>query len=169
MFDVLDDDKLTELATPLVRARRVWILSGETSRAGAYALLSGLSMVRPDVLLVDEHTSGAALSSSAPGDAAVVIDFARYRRHCISAARTLSAHGVHVVAITDGPLSPLASLTDTWCQLVVPAIGPFDSSVPAVAVAELLVAQVALQLRKKARDRIDRTEELWEATDTFVG
>ena len=72
-----------------------------------------------------------------------------------------------IVAITDGPLSPLAAMTDTWCALKVPAIGPFDSSLPAVAVAELLVAHIANELRDEARARIDRTEALWEATDTF--
>ena len=92
----------------------------------------------------------------------------RYRRHAITAARTLAELGVQIVAITDGPLSPLASLTDHWCELKVPAIGPFDSSVPAVAMAELLVAHVATQLRDDARARIDRTEALWEATETFL-
>jgi DNA-binding MurR/RpiR family transcriptional regulator len=59
-------------------------------------------------------------------------------------------------------------MTDTWYALSVPAVGPFDSSVPAVALAELLVAEVAASLRTKARDRIDRTEALWKATDTFL-
>ena len=76
--------------------------------------------------------------------------------------------GVDIVAITDGPLSPLVALTDTWCEIRVPAIGPFDSSVPAVALAELLVAQVAADLHDEATDRIDRIEELWEATGTFL-
>ncbi|MDH3785428.1 MAG: hypothetical protein OEV00_08900, partial [Acidobacteriota bacterium] len=66
-----------------------------------------------------------------------------------------------------GPLSPLAALTEHWCALTVPAVGPFDSSVPAVAAAELLVAQVSRDLKKDARDRIDRTEALWDTTGTF--
>ena len=167
VFDALDADRLATLADPIVRAKRVWILSGETSKAGAHALHSGLRIVRPDVHLVEEHSGGSDLSSAVPGDAAVVFDFARYRQHAIIAARTLAANGVDIVAITDGPLSPLASLTETWCELHVPAIGPFDSSVPAVAMAELLVAYVATH-RDDARARIDRTEALWEATGTFL-
>lgn len=168
VFEALDGDRLAALAGPIVRARNVWILSGETSRAGAHALLSGMTMIRPGVHLVEEHSSGRDLSSAADDDVAIVFDFARYRRHSITAARTLAEQGVDIVAITDGPFSPLASLTDTWCELKVPAIGPFDSSVPAVAVAELLVAHVATQLRDQARGRIDRTEAMWEATGTFL-
>ena len=61
-----------------------------------------------------------------------------------------------MIAVTDGPLSPLASFTDHWCQVTIPAVGPFDSSVPVVAAAELLVAQVSRDLKASARDRIDR-------------
>ena len=57
---------------------------------------------------------------------------------------------------------------DTWCQIVVPAIGPFDSSVPVVALCEMLVAQVAKELHEDATDRIDRIEALWEETEAFL-
>ncbi|MEO2163218.1 MAG: MurR/RpiR family transcriptional regulator [bacterium] len=168
VVQAVDDGQLAALAKPIRKARRVWILSGETSRAGALALHSGLAMIRPGIRLIDEHSSGGDLSSASPRDAAVVIDFARYRNHCVSMAKALAENGVPIVAITDSPFSPLAALTDTWCELTVPAVGPFDSSVPAVALAELLVAEVAASLRDKARDHIDRTEALWKATGTFL-
>lgn len=160
--------KIEALATPIAHARSVWILSGETSRAGAHTLHSGLTMIRGDVHFVNEHSSARDLGNATPSDVAVVFDFARYRRHSTNAARTLAADGIPIVAITDGPLSPLAALTDTWCELTIPAIGPFDSSIPAVATAELLVAAVAHILHDKARDHIDRTEALWKASDTFL-
>ncbi len=167
-FQALDEKRLAELAAPIVSGRNVWILSGETSMAGAHALNSGLAMLRPDVHLVEEHSTGRDLSSAAPGDVAVVFDFARYRFNSVTAARTLAKLGVAIVAITDGPLSPLASLTKTWCELKIPAVGPFDSSIPAVTAAELIVARVASELRDEARERIDRLEALWRATGTFL-
>lgn len=167
-FDALADDRLAALVEPIVSAPSVWILSGETSMAGAMALHSGLSMVREQVTLVHEHSAGSDLCGAASGDTAVVLDFARYRRSSICAARTLAERGVSIVAITDGPLSPLASLTQTWVGLTIPAVGPFDSSIPAVIAAELLVAQVVRQIGDEARDRIDQLEALWEATGTFL-
>ena len=170
-FAALDEQRLLALATPIAAAKNVWIISGETSMAGAYVLHSGLAMIRPDVHLVIEHSTGRELSSAAPGDTAVVFDFARYRRNSITTARALEQLGVTIVAITDGPLSPLAALTklsNTWCELNIPAVGPFDSSIPAVMAAELLVAQVVHQLGDQARQRIDRLESLWQATDTFL-
>ena len=160
--------RLDALARPIIGASNVWILSGETSQAGAHALHSGLSMIRPGVRLIEEHSSARDLSSACGGDVAVVFDFARYRRHAITVARALAQMDVQIVAITDGPLSPLAAVTDTWCELRVPGVGPFDSSVPAVAIAELLVAHIARELQDSATEHIDRTEALWEATGTFL-
>ncbi|MHC5114876.1 MAG: MurR/RpiR family transcriptional regulator [Planctomycetota bacterium] len=168
VFDALDEERLASLAAPIVDARNVWILSGETSRAGAHTLHSGLSMIRPHVTLVDEHTTGRDLSGAGPEDAVVVFDFERYRRNSITTARTLADLGVTIVAITDGPLSPLASFADRWCSLSIPAVGPFDSSAPAVMAAELITAQVAIRLGDDARERIDQLEALWEATGTFL-
>jgi len=167
VFEAIEGDRLAALARPIVHAENVWILSGETSRAGAHALQSGLSIVRPGVSILEAHTMSTDLSDAGPRDAAVVFDFFRYRRQVITATRVLADSGVAVVAITDSPLSPLAELADTWCEIEVPAIGPFDSSVPAVTIAELLVSQVAKDLHDEATARIDRIEALWKQTEVF--
>ncbi len=168
VFDAIEGERLAELIDPIVRAEKVWILSGETSQAGAHALHSGLSMVRPGVRSLVEHSFGSDLSDAGPGDAAVVFDFYRYRRQVATATRVLADAGTTIVAITDSPLSPLVELADTWCQIEVPAIGPFDSSVSVVAMCELLVAAVAKALHEDAANRIDRIETLWEETKAFV-
>jgi DNA-binding MurR/RpiR family transcriptional regulator len=167
-LDSLTTERLATLARPIVDAERVWIISGETSMSGAHALHSGLAMVRPDVHMVQAQSTGRDITGAGPSDCAVVIDFPRYRRTSITAARTLADLGVTLVAITDGALSPLASLTPTWCALQVPAVGPFDSSVPVVLASELIVAKAVALLGDRARERIDRLEGMWQATETFV-
>lgn len=168
VLDALEDGRIAELAAPVVRAEKVWILSGETSQAGAHALHSGLSMVRPGVRSLEEHSFGTALSDAGPCDAVVVFDFFRYRRQVATAARVFRDAGVTVVAITDSPLSPLVELADTWCQIEIPAVGPFDSSAPVVLMCELLVGEIAQELQDDATNRIDRIEALWEETEVFL-
>lgn len=168
VFEALDGDRIAELTRPIVQANKVWILSGETSQAGAHVMHSKLSIVRPGVRALEERSYGIDLGDAAPGDTAVVFDFFRYRTQVTLAARILAEAGVTIVAITDSPLSPLVELADTWCQIDVPAIGPFDSSVPIVAMCELLVARVAKDLKDQATNRVDRIETLWEETNAFV-
>ncbi len=168
VFDVLDGDRLASLVAPIVGARTVWIVTGETSRAGAVTLASGLSMIRPGVRLLEGSGVPVAMADAGPGDVVVAFDFPRYRTAAVRTVGTLADAGVDVVAITDGPLSPFVAHATAWCGLSVPAIGPFDSSVPAVIAAELIVAQVAGEIHGTATDRIDRIEELWDATGTFL-
>jgi DNA-binding MurR/RpiR family transcriptional regulator len=168
VFELVDSEQIAALARPILHARQVWVLSGETSRAGAHAFQSGLSIVRPGVHLLDDRSIGTDLGAAAAGDVAVVFDFYRYRRLVATATRVLSEAGVHVVAVTDSPLSPLVELADDWCQIRVPAVGPFDSSVSVVALAELLVSRVAKELHDDATQRIDRIEALWEQTEVFL-
>ncbi|MEE2819260.1 MAG: MurR/RpiR family transcriptional regulator, partial [Planctomycetota bacterium] len=104
-FDELNSESLANMATPIVSAPQVFILSGETSMAGAYVLQSGLSMIRDNVMLIEEHATGRALCGAQQGDVAVVFDFSRYRRNSILASQTLGEHGVTIVAVTDSPLS----------------------------------------------------------------
>lgn len=168
VLDTLDEERLTSMATPIAKARAVWIITGETSMAGATVLASGLSMVRDHVQLINEQSAPRQLTGAGAQDVAVVFDFARYRRHSVLAARAMAGHGVSIIAITDGPLSPLASLATNWCQLRIPAVGPFDSAIPAVLAAELLTSRVVRLLGKKAHARIDRLEELWQQMGTFL-
>ncbi|MBT8083509.1 MAG: MurR/RpiR family transcriptional regulator [Gammaproteobacteria bacterium] len=168
VFDALEGDRLAQLVSPLVQARTIWILSGEPSLAGARALYSGLAMVRPGVRLLEDHSYGTDLSDVERGDAAVVIDFMRYRRQIVAATRMLADAAVTIVAITDGPLSPLIELADVSSQIKVPAVGPFDSSIPVVALCELLVAQVTKELHEDATNRIDRIEALWDRSEAFL-
>ncbi|MEO1128596.1 MAG: MurR/RpiR family transcriptional regulator [Planctomycetota bacterium] len=168
VFDSLEAERLDAMVGHLVAARHVWVLSGETSMAGAHTLHSGLSMLRANVRLVVEQSVGRDLAGASEDDVAVVFDFVRYRRHSITAARALAHRGVSILAITDGPLSPLAPLADVWCQVTVPAVGPFDSGIPAVVAAELMVSAAARRLGDTARERIDALEALWQSTGTFL-
>jgi DNA-binding MurR/RpiR family transcriptional regulator len=168
VFEVLENGRLAEMVESVVQAEAVWVLSGETSRAGAHALESGLSMVRPGVRILEEHSYGTDLSDAGPRDVAIVFDFHRYRREVAIASRALANAGVRVLAVTDSPFSPLVELADKWVQIEVPPVGPFDSSVPVVLMSELLVAEVAKELYEDATDRIDRIEALWEKTEAFI-
>ncbi|MDH3903121.1 MAG: MurR/RpiR family transcriptional regulator [Xanthomonadales bacterium] len=168
VFSALEGGQLAKLAAPLVKAETVWVLSGETSQAGAQAFHSGLSMVRPGVRSLEEHSYGTDLSDATPNDAVIVFDFFRYRRKVTNAAQVFADTGASVVAITDSPLSPLVELADVWCEIEVPAVGPFDSSVPVVAIAELLVSRIARDLQDEATARIDQIEAIWEQTGVFI-
>jgi DNA-binding MurR/RpiR family transcriptional regulator len=171
VFDSTTPEQVAAMAEAIATTRgRVWIVSSDTSSAAAHVLHNGLSLLRQGV----RHLSGGAaavtaeLVDAAPGDVVVAIDTPRYEQRIVDTVRWLAGLGAIVLAVTDGPLSPLAGLADSWCQVDVRSVGPFDSALPTVAVAELVVADVAARLRDAATRRLDRAEALWALHGVFV-
>ncbi|MFQ5557037.1 MAG: MurR/RpiR family transcriptional regulator, partial [Acidimicrobiales bacterium] len=164
VFGTNEADTIERLATSVsCTGGRVWIVASETSSAAAHVLAGGLRLLRPGVRHLTGSRAGIVsdLTDAAAGDVVVAIDFPRYERSVLRTTRLLAEMGATVVAITDGALSPLAELALVWCEVEVPAIGPFDSVLPAVAVVEGLVAEVARLSAARAAERIDRAEALW--------
>jgi len=147
---------------------QVWIIGSESS-AGALVLASGLRLLRPRV----RHLKGSAaaisadLTDAAPGDVAVAIDFRRYESAVVDVTNLLAGCGVTVVAITDGAFSPIVAHAEAWCEVDVPAIGPFDSALPSIAVVEAILAHTTHQLAEQATARIDAAEALWASEGIF--
>ncbi len=168
-FEAVNADTVRRMADPIVSTgRRVWIVASESS-AAARVLAGGLRLLRPGVchLAGSRHRIAACLTEASPGDVVVVIDFFRYERSVLRTIDVLLDIGTTIVAITDGAFSPLAAAAEVWCGIDVPAVGPFDSALPAVAVVEALLAEVAGRSPAEALSRIDRVEALWSAEQVF--
>ncbi|MDH3294505.1 MAG: SIS domain-containing protein, partial [Acidimicrobiia bacterium] len=169
-LDSVDDATIAALAVPIATTRgRVLILCAETSAAPGRLLADNLGLLRPGVQLLagSSATMAADLADVGATDVVMVIDFPRYEATIVAAAEHAADRGATVLAVTDGPLSPLATVADTWVGVPIQAIGPFDSILPAVVLAELLIAEVADLLRTQATTRLDRIEALWSASGVF--
>lgn len=170
-FERLDDDRVDAIARTLTDAQdRVWIIASESSSPVAHLLATNLGLLRPGVVQLrgSGPSSAAAVVDASERDAAIAIDFPRYERAVVDIAAALADRGVTVTALTDGPLSPLVSIATHWCGIVVPPVGPFDSAVPTVAVAEVLIARVATRLGDDAAGRLDAVEQRWANDRIFI-
>ncbi len=166
----LDDDTLAGAAATIAEAPgTVWVLCAETAATPGTLLAGNLRLLRPGVrnLGGPPPIMASDLAEAGSDDVAIIIDFPRYESTVIAAAAELTAADVTIIAITDGPFSPLAPLADTWWGVDVEAVGPFDSVLPVVAVVELLIAETARLLRDQATDRLDRIERLWTDGGVF--
>jgi DNA-binding MurR/RpiR family transcriptional regulator len=170
-FDRCPNDVLHAMASCVAApASRVWIVASETSSPVAQLLSSNLRLIRPGV----HHVTGskaavaATLIDATTHDVVIAIDVARYEQSVVETSRLLASRGATVIAITDGPLSPLAAIADHWCGVTIPAVGPFDSALPIVAIAELLTATVAYRLQSDATTRLDQAEAAWHDHGVFT-
>ncbi|UDY35256.1 MurR/RpiR family transcriptional regulator [Dermatobacter hominis] len=148
------------------RRRRVLVLSGDAGSGVGRQAVTHLSMVRDGV----EELGGSAvavgrlLSRTAEGDVLLCIDLPRHDRWVLDAVGAARARGVLVLAVTDSPLSPLATDAEVVVAVESHDVGPFDSYVAVLAVVEVLVAGVAHRLRSSAAEHLDVLEAVWEET-----
>ncbi len=150
--------------------RRVVLCPGDCARGIALLMSDQLLSLRPDVTLIDGNQVrvGRELALIDDGDVVVAIDFHRYDRWVVLASELARERGAKLIAITDSRLGPLAR--SAHCTFVASAasVGPFDSQVAALALANALVVGAAEQLRPDASDRLGRVERLWKKMDALT-
>jgi DNA-binding MurR/RpiR family transcriptional regulator len=153
------------------RRRQVWVLPGDTTAPVGETLAVPLGQLREGVTLLtgSEISAGRMLAGLHPGDTLVVIDVRRYERWLVDLARWAIGEGAALVALTDSPLSPLATVASETFFMAAQSVGPFDSMTGGIALANALVAGVAVRLRSTAPARLDMIESVWGATRAVVG
>ncbi|HMC51484.1 MAG TPA: hypothetical protein VKI64_01905, partial [Acidimicrobiales bacterium] len=73
-----------------------------------------------------------------------------------------------IVAVSDGPLSPLARRATVSFTVAAESAGPFDSHVGELALVNALLAGVAARLRSAAGDRLGVIESAWADSSVLV-
>lgn len=151
-------------------AHDVLVLSGVASRGVAAQFVADLAQLRPGCRTLDGSPVDIAGTFAFAGNAptVVVLDLRRYERWVVEAADRLRASGAWLVAITDSVLSPLATGAAHTFVVTAASDGPFDSHVGTLALANLLVADVAVTRLDQATDRLDRLEAAWRDHDALT-
>jgi DNA-binding MurR/RpiR family transcriptional regulator len=152
------------------RRRQVFVLPGEMTMPAGQVVAAHLAQLRDGVTLLtgSEVAASKRLATLTAGDVVVVIDIRRYERWVLTVLRRACQQGASVVAITDSPLSPLGTLAAETFLMAAEGVGPFDSLVGVIALANALVAGVAARLRQSATSRLDAIEAAWAATNALV-
>jgi DNA-binding MurR/RpiR family transcriptional regulator len=160
------DDAVALLADP---GRRVAVIAGDAGAGIAAHAADELAMLRPGVAVIGgtRPAVGRSIARLEPGDVVLALDLRRYDRWVLDAVDLAVDEGAELIALTDGPLSPLARRARSLVVVQGEGIGPFDNYVGALAALAALVAGVADQLRDAAAADLDRVERAWRALDAL--
>ena len=135
----------------IAAAPRIHVLAQRRAFPIAGYLAYALSQLELRTHLLD-GTGGMlreSLLSIAPGDVLIAASFRNYSPEVIEAADWVSKAGAHVIAITDGPLSPLKTSAKVILELADDSSKPFRSLVVPLCLAQALVVSVGHQLLEK--------------------
>jgi DNA-binding MurR/RpiR family transcriptional regulator len=136
-------------------APRIHVLAQRRAFPVAGYLAYALSQLELRTHLLD-GTGGMlreSLASMAPGDVLIAASFRHYSSEVISAATAASKLGASVIAITDGPLSPLKASAKVCLELADDSSKPFRSLVAPLCLAQALVVSTGHQLAELAANK----------------
>lgn len=167
-IDRADLDKVIALVSDLDRP--VLVLAGDAQQGIAAQFVHELGALRAGVEQVwgTEVTVRRQLAVSGATSTLLVLDLRRYDRWVLDAVEQSRSYGHTVVALSDGPLSPLAMAADHSFTLAARSASPFESQVGSIALLELITASVAERLRPTATERLDRVDAAWNAAGSLT-
>lgn len=162
-------DGLAATSSVLAKARRLYILGLRSLYPAAFYTHYACSIFRDNTILLDGP--GGMYADNLRGindqDAMLIFSLEPYSSEVVQAAKFAVERGAQAVAITDSLISPLAALTPHL--LLVGTDGPslFKSVVPAVAIAQALVAQMLAQGGQHALDAIEESERQLDRFEAY--
>lgn len=162
----LDLDKLNEAAEMIASAKEVHILGQRSSFGLAFTLFHHLSRMFRGIRLLDCGRGDVAdqLAHLDDQDLLIGISFPRYSRTTVETCSIVAARGHRVISITDGPLSPLASVSTVTLAAYCSAEPFANSNVGALATINALVAQTAIGNQPRSVRSLNRLEKLLDET-----
>ncbi|MGN6693095.1 MAG: MurR/RpiR family transcriptional regulator [Aquihabitans sp.] len=145
--------------------RHVVVIAGTAGAGIAGHAGDELRMLRSgvEVLGGTPVAVGQSIARLQPGDVVLALDLRRYDQWLLDAVDHAVGEGAELIALTDGPSSPLAGGARALLVVEGEGIGPFDNYVGALALLAALVAGVAEALRDDATEDLDQVERTWQA------
>jgi DNA-binding MurR/RpiR family transcriptional regulator len=162
----LEEETVNRAIALLLKARRIFIVgSGASHYVGAF-LEDGLALyLDADVVFASSRGGPERavrhMLSAGPEDVVIAISLPRYSRATLELAKFTKKRGAVLIALTDGPSSPLVPLADM--TLYAPARNSFlpNSPTAAFAVADALITTLA-------RERPDAVEALKGLSESLL-
>lgn len=123
----------------LSKARRIFVVGARSAYAVAYYAGFLLGELADNVRYFQAGGDDALeiVERAGPEDVLLAVSFLRYARSTYRLVEFAADRGVRVIAITDGPASPIVSRAEV--ALFAPSATPFHSYVAAMAVVDLMI------------------------------
>jgi DNA-binding MurR/RpiR family transcriptional regulator len=151
------------------RKRRIHLGGGRFTGLIAHYLALHLTQMRAEVQMLAPTAVERAAATAEVGkrDVFVLFDYRRYEPNTSELAAWVRGRGGAVILFTDPWLSPAVSSASIVLPCNVDAPSPYDSLVPTMAVAELLVTGVLAELGDSAAQRMRAIEESASAAHLY--
>jgi len=154
----------------LLSARALYVMGLRSAAPLAQFMGYYLNYIFDDVHLV---SSGATdvfeeISKLKEDDVLVGISFPRYSSRTLEAMRFAKRCGAQVVAITDGPMSPLSEIADATLTAHTDMASFVDSLAAPLSVINALLVALGLHRKEALSQHFKQLEAIWETYEVYL-
>lgn len=169
-LDELDLNAFEKATDRIIQARTIYVLGLRASAPIAEFFVHYLKYIFANVHVVTSGISDVfeQLSRIGEGDLLIGISFPRYTSRTIEAMEFAHSRGASLIAITDGPLSPLHSTADV-CLMAKSDMASFvDSFAAPLSLINALIVALSQRRRQEVSEHFAELENIWANYDVYL-
>lgn len=169
-LEQMDNAVFDEVVNRLLSARAIYVMGLRSAAPLAQFMGYYLNYIFDEVHLV---SSGATdvfeeISKLREDDVLVGISFPRYSTRTLEAMRFAKRCGAQVVAITDGPMSPLSDIADLALTARTDMASFVDSLAAPLSVINALLVALGLHRKEALTQHFRKLESIWETYEVYL-
>ena len=169
-LDEIDISSFERAIDMILQARQIYVMGLRSSAPIAEFFVHYLKFIFSNVRVVTSGVSDVfeQLSRIGEGDLLIGISFPRYASRSIEAMDFARKQGASLIAITDGPLSPLHSTADI-CLMAKSDMSSFvDSFAAPLSLITALIVALGQRRRTEVSEYFNKMEKIWAEYDVYL-
>lgn len=169
-MEELPQEVFDEVVLRILGARRIFIMGLRSAAPMAQFLYHYLRMMFDEVHLAQDTTVSVFEEIVRIGqeDLLIGVSFPRYSARTVECMRFARASGAQVVAITDGPMSPLRQAAHLCLCAQTDMASFVDSLAAPLSVINALIVSLGLHRREELARHFSRLEEIWNTQRVYI-
>ena len=169
-MEQMDAAVFEDVVNRLLSAKSIYVMGLRSAAPLAQFMGYYLNYIFDNVHLV---SSGATdvfeeISKLKENDVLVGISFPRYSTRTLEAMRFAKRCGAQVVAITDGPMSPLADMADATLTARTDMASFVDSLAAPLSLINALLVALGLHRKEALKEHFRQLESIWETYEVYL-
>lgn len=154
----------------VLNAKTIYIIGMRSSASLANFLTFYFRLMFADVRMV-QTTSGSEvfehLLRVGEGDAVIAISFPRYSKRIVNAVNYAKSQNAKVIALTDGPASPLAPCADALLCAKSDMMSFVDSLVAPLSIINAMIVAIAKIKHAELESTFSKLETIWDEYEVY--
>lgn len=166
----LDPALFADVVDLLEKARSIYVMGLRSAAPLAEFMGYYLNYIFEDVHRVSAGATDVfeEIARMKAGDVIIGISFPRYSTRTLEAMRFAKRTGAQVIAITDGPMSPLCAVADASLTARTEMASFVDSLTAPMALINALLVALGLRRREALTEHFRQLEAIWDTYAVYL-